>query len=109
MYLRLAAFFLATAIATLFVVLLGRIVLDPGSFSEGIVIAMIGAASAIITILGSVLTTQLSNKAKAEQQLSAEVRKIKQEYYNKFIQVFSEKMSHLHSLEKTLQSLHRTD
>lgn len=58
--------------------------------SDTIIVAIIGAITAILSILGSVFITKLS----AKQQKASEIRTLKQEWYNRFLEAFAEKMSY---------------
>lgn len=59
--------------------------------SDTIIVAIIGAITAILSILGSVFITKLS----AKQQRDSEIRTLKQEWYNRFLEAFAEKMSYV--------------
>jgi len=84
-------------IAICFIIFLTKINIISISFSEpdNVVIAIIGSATAIITILGSILVAQLSSNANAKQQREAESRKIKQDYYNRFIEALTTKLAYI--------------
>ena len=63
--------------------------------SDNIILAFIGALTAIITIVGSIYVNQQLSVDNARQQREMEIRKIKQEYYHKFTESFMLKIAYL--------------
>lgn len=61
---------------------------------NNVVVALVGAIAATITIVGSFTVALLTSAATAKQQRNAESRKIKQEYYNVFLESMSKKLSY---------------
>lgn len=62
--------------------------------SEAIVIACIGAIGVFVTVLGSIITVQLANSSNKKQQRIMDMRKIKLEYYHKFIEAWVRKYNY---------------
>lgn len=67
----------------------------PKSVDSVIIISLIGALTAIITVIGSVYVNQLLTTENAKQQRAVEIRKIKQEYYHRFTESFLLRIAYL--------------
>ena len=58
--------------------------------SDNVIIEIIGGINAVLSIIGSIFV----NKLTAKQQRDSEVRMIKQQWYNNFLEAFSKKISY---------------
>ncbi|MCW8828288.1 MAG: hypothetical protein OQK94_04450 [Gammaproteobacteria bacterium] len=75
----------------LFVVIKGMSSQD--GVSDNVVIALIGAITAAITIVGSVFIAQLTSSNEGRKQRQIEARNLKREFYNRFLEQFSRRMA----------------
>lgn len=62
--------------------------------SENIIIAIIGTVGVFATIIGSIIAVQLTNNFNEKQQRILDMRKIKLEYYHRFIEAFAKKYNY---------------
>jgi len=79
------------ALLALFVGLLLH-TLSKQNLSDTLILGIIAGVTTVMTVLGTVLVTQMTNAHASKRDREAEIRKIKQENYNKLIEAMS---SHL--------------
>lgn len=89
-------------IAIWFIVYVIKVFFGTETYPKELKIALICAMATMLTILGSVKTAQYTNDANAKQQRAADVRKIKQGYYNSFLEALSVKYAQMGMTGKPL-------
>ncbi len=100
---------LAITIAVWFVILLFKVFFVDKTNPKEIKIALIGVAATVVTILGAVKTAQDTNASNAALQRAAEVRKIKQQYYNAYWEAFWKKHACLNTTPNDKQAQLQAD
>lgn len=80
---------LVAIITVCFIVFLARSPQNTKPLSDNVIIAIIGSVAAVITIFSSIMVAKLTNNANEKQQRDMEARKIKQEKYNVFLELFA--------------------
>jgi len=85
---------LISAILLILIILIIVIIVPlVGNLSDNVLIAIIGAITASITIIGSVFVAKTTGFYEGQKQRQIETRNLKREFYNQFIEVFTRNMS----------------
>ena len=73
------------------------------SANTEIIVAIIAMIGVILTIIGSIIATNLTNNSQLEQQRIDSIREMKRTYYNQLIEAYTEKLMYINkpdSVEK---------
>lgn len=106
---KMSGWVLSSSVAIIAVCFIVFLTMSPAStkpLSESVIIAIIGALAAGVTILSSIYIAKSTNNANEKQQQDMDARRIKQEKYNAFLDIFSKVIFYK---EKHSEELNKND
>jgi hypothetical protein len=83
----------SSIILILLLLLFAFFMVNRENISDNVKIAVIAGVTTILTILGTVMVTQMTNANNLERDRNADVFKIKQENYSRFVEALSDHLS----------------